>query len=193
VTRWLRAAAYFAVCLVVAAGSGVLPDVLHGVGDADPLAVAGLLVLEVVAYGVIWPIGTYVLDRPRDWVSPAFGLVWGLCEGQLLLSGYVLVEQLGLGRAATVALAFLLLSAFQGVWHAAYWDVHVAPEHNVPEWNLRKVLLCHVPNLLATLTFYAVSGSAVWFVVLQTVSLVLSATAMRFPRPSRAEPAVSQA
>jgi hypothetical protein len=87
----------------------------------------------------------------------------------------------------------LLLSAFQGVWHAAYWDVHVAPEHNVPEWNLRKVVLCHVPNLLATLTFYAVSGSAVWFVVLQTVSLVLSATAMRFPRPSRAEPAVSQA
>lgn len=184
--RWARAAAYFAVCLLVATAAGVLSDVVHLAGDPDPLAVAGCLALEVVAYGVIWPIGTYVLDRPRDWVSPAFGLVWGLCEGMFLLSGYVLVEQLGLGKVLTVVLAFVLLSAFQGGWHAAYWDPKVSPDHNIPAWNVRKVLFCHVPNLAATLSFYAVSGSAVWFVVFQTVSLVLSSTAMRFPRPSRA-------
>ncbi len=186
--RWVRAGAYFAACLVLSALAGVLGDVVRGVGDPAPLAVVGCLLLEVVAYGVIWPIGTYTLDRPRDWVSPAFGLVWGVSEAQLLLSGYVLVEQLELGQVATVGLAFLVLSGFQGAWHALYWDVKVAPEHNLPEWNLRKVLLCHVPNLLATLTFYAVSGSALWFVVFQTVSLVLSSTAMRFPRPSQAQP-----
>ena len=184
-TRWARATAYFAVCLVVGWLSGVLPD---AVGDPDPLAVVGCLALEVVAYGVIWPIGTYTLDRRRDWVSPAFGAVWGVCEAQLLLSGYVLVEQLDLGRWPTVGLAFALLSAFQGAWHALYWDLKVAPEHNDPAWNLRKVLLCHVPNLAATLSFYAVSGSALWFVVFQTVSLTLSSTAMRFPRPSESEP-----
>ena len=183
--RWGRAGAYFAVCLGLAAVSGVLSDVIRGVGDPAPWAVVGCLALEVVAYGLIWPIGTYVLDRPRDWVSPVFGLVWGLCEGMLLLSGYVLVARLHLATWLTVVLAFVLLSAFQGGWHAAYWDRKVAPDHNIPAWNVRKVLLCHVPNLAATLTFYADSGSAVWFVVFQTVSLVLSSTAMRFPRPSR--------
>lgn len=183
---WVRAGTYFAACLVIAAFAGVLTDVVRGTGNPDPVAVVGCLLLELVAYGFIWPIGTFTVNRPRDWVSPVFGLVWGLSEAPLLLSGYVLVEQLGLGRVATVSLAFLLLSGFQGGWHAAYWDRKVAPEHNDPAWNLRKVLLCHVPNLLATLTFYAVSRSALWFVVFQTVSLTLSASAMRFPRPSYA-------
>ncbi len=101
-----------------------------------------------------------------------------------MLSGYVLVDQLDLGPVATVGLTFLLLPAFQGGWHSLYWDLKVAPPHNLPEWNLRKVLFCHVPNLLVTLTFYAVSGSAIWFVAFQVISLALSARAMRFPRPS---------
>jgi hypothetical protein len=187
--RYRRAAGYFAACLLAGVVSGVtadLADVHHGSPVAVSLAV---LVLEVVAYGVVWPIGTYALDRPKDWVSTAFGVVWGLCEAQLLLSGFVLVEQLGLGKPATVAVAFVLLSAFQGGWHALYWDVRVAPEHNDPAWNLRKVLLCHVPNLLVTLTHYAVYRSALWFVVFQTVSLALSARAMRFPRPARSSEA----
>jgi hypothetical protein len=181
--RWLRAGGYFAVCLVVSALSGVLGDL--GDTSAAVLPTVGCLLVVTVAYGVIWPIGTFALDRPRDVVSPLFGLVWGFCEAQLLLAGYLLVELLDLPRFGTVALAFLLLSAFQGVWHAAYWDVKVAPEHNIPEWNARKVLLCHVPNLAATLTHYAVYGSAFWFVVFQVVALTLSATAMRFPRPAR--------
>jgi hypothetical protein len=181
VTPYRRAGLYFAFCLAVSAATGVMQDL--GDRDAPWLPVLGCLVLITVAYGVIWPIGTYTLDRPRDWVSPIFGLVWGFCEGQLLLSGYVLVERLDLSKPLTVALAFVLLSAFQGGWHAAYWDKHVAPEHNDPAWNLRKVLLCHVPNLAVTLTFYAAYGATMWFVVFQTLSLVLSATAMRFPRP----------
>ena len=181
--RWLRAAGYFVVCLVVSALSGVLLDL--GDTGAAVLPTVGCLLVVVVAYGVIWPLGTYTLDRPRDPVSAGFGLLWGFCEAQLLLSGYRLVELLGLSRFWTVALAFLLLSAFQGIWHAAYWDRKVAPEHNVPEWNARKVVLCHVPNLAATLTHYAVYGSELWFVVFQVVALTLSSVAMRFPRPVR--------
>ena len=180
--RWLRAGGYFAVCLVVSALTGVLWDL--GDTGAAVLPTLGCLVVVTVAYGVIWPIGTFTLDRPRDPVSAVFGLVWGFCEAQLLLSGYLLVELLGLSRLWTVALAFVLLSAFQGAWHAAYWDLKVAPEHNIPEWNARKVLLCHVPNLAATLTHYAVYGSELWFVVFQVVALTLSSMAMRFPRPA---------
>ena len=35
---------------------------------------------------MIWPRGTYTLDRSRDWFSPVFGLEWGLSEGLLLLT-----------------------------------------------------------------------------------------------------------
>ena len=186
--RWARAGAYFLACLVVSALTGVLGDLAHP-GSPPAWAIAGCLMLEVVAYGGIWPIGTFVLDRPKDPVSTLFGAVWGFCEAQLLLSGYVLVERLDLPQVWTVVLAFVVLSGFQGGWHAAYWDVHVAPEHNDPAWNLRKVLLCHVPNLAATLTFYAAYHSAFWFVAFQVVSLTLSSRAMRFPRPSYVAPA----
>lgn len=180
-TRYSRASLYFATCLAISAVAGVLQDL--GDHDAPWPAIAGCLAIQLVAYGLIWPIGTFTLDRPRDWVSPVFGLVWGFCEGLLLLSGYRLVELLDANRTMTVLLAFVLLSAFQGVWHAAYWDKYVAPEHNDPAWNLRKVLLCHVPNLAATLTFYAAYQATLWFVVFQMVSLALCSWAMRFPRP----------
>lgn len=181
--RYVRAAAYFTACWVVAVLAGV-PGRLHW--SAPAWAVVGCLLLEVVAYGVIWPIGTYVLDRPRDWVSTAFGVVWGLCEAPLLLAGYLVVDRLGLGDVATVGLAFGVLAAFQGGWHAAYWDTKVAPEHNDPAWNLRKVLLCHTPNLLVTLAFVRAYDAGGWFVVFQVVALTLSARAMRFPRPALA-------
>lgn len=179
--RWRRALGWFAVCLVVSGLSGV-PDDLGDL-DAAVLPTLGCLVLVALAYGVVWPRGTFALERPRDPVSTWFGVAWGLCEGQLLLSGYLLVDRLGLGRGSTVLLAFLLLSGFQGAFHALWWDVRVAPEHNDPAWNLRKVLFCHVPNLAASLTHYAVYGSAFWFVAFQVVALGLSARAMRFPRP----------
>jgi hypothetical protein len=187
VTVWRRAAAYFAACLVLAAL--VRPDLGW---DAPALVVVGCLLLEVVAYGVIWPIGTYTLDRPRDWVSPAFGLVWGVCEGLLLLSVYAVTDRLLDPTWLVVLVTFVVASGFQGGWHAAYWDIHVAPDHNVPEWNLRKVLLCHVPNLAVTLPLLAADGAGGWFVVCQATALVLSSTAMRFARPSRAVPAGRQ-
>lgn len=172
-TPYRRAALYFLLCLGV--GAVVRPSLSF---RAPVLPVLGLALLELVAYGLVWPRGTYTLDRPRDWASPAFGLVWGGCEGLLLLSVAVVV--------GNPWLAFVVLSALQGAWHAAYWDRYVAPEHNDPRWNLPKVLLCHVPNLGLTLWFLHRTEAGGWFVVFQTIALVLSATAMRFPRPVRA-------
>lgn len=191
---WWRALGWFSACVLASWATGVLPALLQGTpGRSDAagfwLATAGCLVLVAVAYGLVWPIGTFTLDRPRDLTSYAFGAVWGLTEAQLLLAGYAVVEDavVGLGGPtwAVVGLAFLLLSGIQGAWHALYWDLRVAPEHNVPEWNARKVVLCHVPNLLATLTHLAVYDAPRWFVLFQVLALALSAGAMRFPRPDR--------
>jgi hypothetical protein len=188
--RWLRAAAYFSLCVLAAWTTGVLDRVLtgsvtgSGSGAGFALAVLGCCLVEVVAYGVVWPRGTYTLDRPRDLAAAVpFGLVWGGCEGLLLLSIWAVVEQTGWPRWGVALGTFAIASAVQGGWHAAYWDRWVAPEHNIPEWNLPKVLLCHVPNLTVTLTFLAVYRAPLLFVAFQTISLVLSTVAMRFPRP----------
>ena len=188
--RWLRAAAYFSACLLVSALTGVLDTLLTGpvLGESDRAgfgaALAVCVAVELVAYGWIWPIGTYTLDRPRDLPTGiGFGLVWGACEAQLLLAFWAVLERTGWQVGYVAVGAFVLMSAFQGCWHALYWDRHVAPEHNDPAWNLRKVLLCHVPNLAVTLAFVAVYRAPLLFVALQTLSLVLSSCAMRFPRP----------
>jgi hypothetical protein len=192
VRRWLRAGAYFSACLVASAAAGVLPVLLTGplLGDGSlgdigfVAALLGCVAVELVAYGWVWPRGTYTLDRPRDLPTGiGFGLAWGVTEAQLLLVLFALVEQSGWSKAYVVLVAFVLMSAFQGCWHALYWDRLVAPEHNDPRWNLRKVLLCHVPNLAATLTFLAVYSAPLLFVGLQALSLVLSSCAMHWPRP----------
>ena len=196
VQRWRRAAAYFAGCIALAWLTGVLDKVLTGsplgTGSwSDPafvLAVVGCCLIEVIAYGVVWPRGTYTLDRPRDLPAQVpFGLVWGCCEGLLLLSIWALVARTGWPTAAVALGTFAVASVVQGGWHAAYWDRKVAPEHNIPSWNLPKVLLCHVPNLAATLSFLAVYDAPLLFVGFQTISLVLSTVAMRFPRPYRGQ------
>ena len=74
--RWRRALAWFACCLAVSGASGVLADL--GDLEAAVLPTLGALAVVVVAYGVVWPIGTYTLDRPRDPVSTWFGVAWGV-------------------------------------------------------------------------------------------------------------------
>lgn len=187
---WLRAGLYFAGCLVLARLLGVLPTVLGGPsGDTTQRgfwwAVTGCLAVEVVAYGVIWPRGTLTHGRQlRPGWQAGFGLAWGISESLWFLTIWAIVEQFVSNPWATAALSFVAISAFTGIWHDRYWDIYVAPEHNIVEWNPRKVLLCHVPNLVATLAFLAAYGAVRWFVVFQTVALVLSVFAMRFPAPT---------
>jgi hypothetical protein len=57
----------------------------------------------------------------------------------------------------------------------------VTPEHNIVEWNGRKVLLAHTPNLIATLTYLTLHGNMGIFILLQTIALLSSTYFMHFP------------
>ena len=190
-TAWLRAIAYFGTALVVSRLANVLPTLIErrpAQTDRNGFALAIVVcgAIEVVAYGVIWPIGTLTHGRSRrvGW-QLGFGVLWGLCEAQLFLSFWSVTERYVANVWATAGVAFVLISAFTGFWHDQYWDIHVAPDHNIAEWNARKVLFCHVPNLIATLSFLAIYTGPGWFVAFQTVSLTLSVWFMRFPPPIR--------
>jgi NAD(P)-dependent dehydrogenase (short-subunit alcohol dehydrogenase family) len=195
---WLRAFAYFSFTWSLAMASGTVPTIL-----ANPLVLPGqassplwiaftvlVFAVVIVGYWIIWPIGT----RPhgRTIVVPdtvLFGIAWGVSEGLLFGSVWLLAKRfwdalLGAGTAADFAIVFttiLGLSAFIGLWHALYWDVHVSPLHNIAEWNIRKVLLAHNPNLILTSIYVTAWENLAIFVLLQAVALLGSALAMPFP------------
>lgn len=194
---WARASVYFGACLVLSWATGVL-DVLvhrpwwtaaqfHDGGWRSFVVVC--LAVEVVAYWVVWPIGTRSHGRPFTWNgSVAFGVVWGSCEAQLFLVVWAVGEWFSSDAWVSALLTFVVMSAFLGVWHEKYWDRRVAPEHNLIEWNTRKVLLCHIPNQVVTLTFLAREHNPGLFVVFQIVALAGSTIFMRFPAPRATTP-----
>ncbi len=188
---WRRAFVYFLICWLLAAGSGALAG-LPGATPTDDRGwwvwtVAGFVVV-IVGYWIVWPLGTLTHGRPLDRPAVlAFGLAWGVSEGLLLLSVWTAADRwLAFGWALTVTL--LVCATFLGLWHALYWDLKVAPEHNIEAWNLRKVLFVHVPNLGVTVPYLAVYGSGAFFVAMQTVGLLGATRAMHFPRPTPAVP-----
>jgi hypothetical protein len=193
---WLRAGAYFCACVLVAWCTGALATVhlrdaftnTSGWSSGGWWAFTLVCVaVEFVAYWIIWPRGTYTLDRPRDlrWQVP-FGLAWGVCQGLLFLSIWFAISALDVSGRTAGVLAFVAIATYQGLWHGLYWDRYVAPEHNDPAWNLPKVLCCHVPNLAVTLAYLTVIGNPVMFVSFQTIALLGSTIFMRFPRyPAR--------
>jgi len=187
---WLRAGMYFCACFLASWATGVLHTLLHtplfSAEQAQSMSwlalTAGCVLVEILGYWVIWPMGTFTLDRERNLpVQVGFGLMWGIAEAQLFLAFWAAIEMFGMSTLATALVAFGLISTFQGMWHSLYWDIHVAPEHNIPEWNKWKVLCAHVPNLIITLTYLALHGNAALFVGFQTLSLLGSTIYMRFP------------
>ena len=187
---WLRAGIYFCVCLLIASGSGVLATVLTtplatAAQMADPLwwaltAVCSTVI--VIAYAVIWPIGTFTDGRClHPLLTLIYGGLWGVCQGLLFLSMWALVERSGLAVYWVAAISYLLIGAYNGCWHHFFWDIYVSPPHNYSEWNGRKVLFCHTPNLLLCLIYLALYGNVGIYVLLQGVALAASAYRMRFP------------
>jgi hypothetical protein len=191
---WLRAFAYFSVTWALACASGALPTAL-----TNPLVLAGqasrlgwwvftiaCVIVVTVGYWVIWPMGT--LAHGRTVVIPdtvLFAIAWGLSEGLLFASVWltayrVFGTSLG-GRIATIVVCYAVLSVFMGVWHARYWDIYIAPEHNILEWNIRKVLFAHNPNILVTVTYVTCFHNLGIYVLLQALALLGSTLAMRFP------------
>ena len=87
------------------------------------------------------------------------------------------------GPWVAVTTSFLALSAFIGLWHQFVWDVRVAPNHNIEDWNLRKVVLVHTPFLLAIVGYLTAFEVGVPVVSAGVIALVGSARSMRMRSP----------
>ncbi len=189
-SAWLRASVYFVVCLLIGWWTGALQAVFKTpLVTPKNLATAGFIPLTIacfavilVGYGYIWPKGTLTHGRSLNLLSVIpFGLLWGVSEGVLFVSVWLILARWITTNWLLVLVTFLVLSTFKGMWHALYWDIYVSPEHNIDEWNIRKVLFAHVPNLLFTLTHLTLYHSAGLFVIWQVMALMLSTYFMRFP------------
>ncbi len=189
---WLRGGIYFCLCWAVSMLTGVwhtLVTTPWGPGETSSPAlwlasVCALVAFAYVAYWRVWASGTTALDRKRYAGSAiVFGLLWGAAEAQLFLSFWALAERSQLGVIWVGLISYLAIGAFYGPWHRFYWDFHVAPEHNIPEWNARKVIFVHTPNVLLTLTFLAYFQDPHTFVAVMAFCLVGATWTMRFPAP----------
>jgi hypothetical protein len=193
---WIRAGIYFAFSLLVGWASGVLQALLQSpvvseaqLSDLVWWASTALVTAYVLfAYCYFWPKGT--VDHGRSLhLGPVllFGFLWGACQGQLVLAMFRLVESAGLAAGWNVLIMFIVYSVLTAAWHSRFWDVYVAPDHNIFEWNARKVLVAHVPFLLLALTHLAIFNNALVFVAWQIMALTASTYVMRFPAPGDPE------
>lgn len=187
---WLQAGIFFCICFIIAWFSGVFQTIVNmplisSENLSNPVWISYTIVcivVEFVAYWIIWPKGTLTHGRPLILAAIIpFGLLWGISEGMLFLAFWALIEIFITSKLIVGVLSFIIISTFLGLWHSQYWDIHVSPEHNIEEWNTKKVLFAHIPNLLITLPYLAIFGNAGLFVLFQTIALVGSAYFMRFP------------
>jgi NAD(P)-dependent dehydrogenase (short-subunit alcohol dehydrogenase family) len=205
VAAWLRAFAYFAICWAIAAASGTLatiaanPWVFPGQTQSWLwwLVTAVVFGIAVIGYWVVWARGTRPHGRAISWPeTPLFGLAWGVSEGLLLASVWVLATRVwrallgdgGLSDALVLITVVLVLSAWVALWHALYWDIHISPEHNVIEWNTIKVAAVHTPNVVVATAWLTAWENLGLFVVAQTIALLGSSMTMPFPTFRRPHP-----
>jgi hypothetical protein len=190
---WLRASIYFATCIAIGWASGTLAALGAAPLASDAqinsgfwwLATVGVTSYVVFAYFFFWPKGTLSHGRPlRAGYALLFGFLWGACQGLLMLSVFRFIQSFGLDMLWTVLIMFTIYATFSGLWQSLFWDVYVSPEHNIAEWNLRKVLVCHVPFLILALLHLAVYQNAAIFILWQVMALVKSSWVMRFPAPN---------
>jgi hypothetical protein len=187
---WIRGGIYFTSGFVLSILTGVLPALVSKpIANFDQVSnlywwLFTFLCVGIIyfAYFYLWPRGT--LTHGRELHIPQvlfFGLFWGLGEGQVFLSAWAVTEKFVSNVWLTALVTFLIVGTFKGLWQSQYWDIHVAPEHNIPEWNLKKVVFGHIPNLICTLSYLAVFGNALIFLLLQTAGLMYMTYRMRFP------------
>ena len=187
---WYRAGIYFCACFLASWGTGVFKTLTRAawitpenITSLSWLGFSALcLAVVITGYAYVWPKGTLSHGRSLHLLTViGFGFLWGISEGQLYLSFWAIPEKFGLPVVWVAIIAFTLISIFNQSWHSLYWDIHVAPEHNIVEWNGKKVMFAHIPNLVCCTVYLAVTGSAGMFVVFQTVALISSTYFMRFP------------
>ncbi len=146
---------------------------------------AVVTVYVIFAYTWFWPKGT--LNHGRA-LHPGhvivFGVLWGACQGQLVLALFRLIESIGLDALWNVLIMLGVYSIITALWHSKFWDIYVSPDHNIYEWNARKVLVAHVPFLVLSITHLALFNNALIFVIWQVIALLASTYVMRFPAPT---------
>lgn len=188
---WVRGGIYFISSSIFSILTGVLPVLLSKpIATVENLSSLRWWLFTGVCIGIIyfayfylWPKGTLTHGRALHLPSVlVFGLFWGLSEGLLFLSVWAVVEKYIQNTWLIVLVAFLIIGMFKGLWQSQYWDIYVSPEHNIPEWNGKKVLFGHVPNLVCTLSYLALFGNAFIFLALQTAGIMYSAYYMHFPK-----------
>jgi hypothetical protein len=142
------------------------------------------LIVSFVGYWIIWPMGTVTAGRAlhTGWAA-SFGVVWGVSEGALLVAFWTVVDDLVAPDWLAVTICFLLFGGLSAVWHERYWDVKVAPPHNIPEWDRVKIAFVHSPFLLVVLVHLARYGQGRVAVSAYAIALVGASIAMRFPPP----------
>lgn len=191
---WLRAFAYFSFAWAFAAVSGTLDTLARNPlvfedqwGDAVwVLATIAVFAVIIVGYWIVWPIGTQ--SHGRRIVVPdtvVFGIGWGVSEGLIYgsvwLLAYRVLDDFWGGPVWVALVVIIVMSIFSGVGHATYWDVHVSPEHNIIDWNMRKVAFVHNPNLILC-TIYVTWGENLGiYVLLEALALLGSTLFMPFP------------
>ncbi len=189
---WLRAWIYFGACWILSWATGVLPVLLNSplvnpehVGELSWQAYM-VISWAIVLFGYlyIWPKGTVTYNR-KLYPMPTLliGVVWGISEAQLFLSFWAIGE-LFIDKVWLIALfTYVLASLSNGPMHLFYWDRYVSPDHNIYEWNMKKVGLAHNPNLLISL-FYLVIWGDLWIYMLwPAFALLACAFAQKFPAP----------
>jgi len=146
----------------------------------------GSWLITYAAYGIYWPRHTLLFNRSsRPWTQAGFGISWGLILGlwMITLMRWAKVWLPGEGAKALPGfiLGFGMISLWQALTQSYFWGVYVAPEHDTPVSNKRKVWVCHAPHLLGSLTFLFMFGNGALFTVLQMYALALTSLAMRMP------------
>lgn len=205
VAAWLRAFTYFAVCWAIAFATGTVATI-----TSNPLVFPGqtqswlwwLLTalafgIAVVGYWVVWARGTRPHGRRIAWPeTPLFGIAWGVSEGLLMASVWVVATRVwrallgdgGLSDTLVLVTVIVVLSAWIALWHALYWDIHISPEHNIVEWNTVKVAVVHTPNVVVSTAWLTAWENLGLFVVVQTIALLGSSMTMPFPTFRRPHP-----
>ncbi len=89
---WLRATIYFAACWLIAVPTEAFTLLGVRVTAVDGLwwwATGIALVVAVVGYWVVWPMGTTTNGRELrlGWAA-LFGVIWGASEGVLLIAAW---------------------------------------------------------------------------------------------------------
>jgi hypothetical protein len=190
---WLRASVYFCVCISLSAATGVTEKLIvepWGLSDFSSVIwiAATLIYLAIIIYGywIYWPKGTYTQGRQVYWTFLPFALTLAFCEAQLLLVFWACFETVGLS-GIWVALLTFIAGSLSYPWHMHYWDMYVAPAHNILEWNGRKALIVHIPNSTVAILYFAFFESVGIHVLMQGLAFVAACYFMRFPPPWRSE------